>query len=319
MSENNLLHIIKHKGVRLVIIVIIFLAGALAGAVTQKRYGVGNLLRTMGVPYPTPVLPAEANLLPIAEIPEPYQGNLSIFILAGQSNMSGWAPLPDNNPFDERIFVFGNDYHWRVAREPVDSAYRQVDQVSADGEALFGPSVAFALASLSRHPDVIIGLVPCAKGSSTILQWQRDLSDQSLYGSCFKRALAASAMGKVSGLLFFQGETDALNPDIYPYPEPKPAEWAELFTQFIIDIRNDLGNPELPVVYAQLGGNSAPEAFSNWDLVKQQQASVRLPLAAMIKTGDLPLLDGLHFTTESYRTIGHRFANAYWDLVLPLP
>lgn len=305
----------KNKNVRLVIFVLIFLAGASAGAVVQKRYGVGNLLRAIGVPYPTSALPAEASLLPVTEVPDAYRGNLSLFILAGQSNMTGWAPLPDNNPFDERVFTFGNDYHWRVAREPVDSAYHQVDQVSADGEALFGPSVAFALASLSRNPDIVIGLVPCAKGASTILQWQRDLSDQSLYGSCLKRALAASAMGHVSGIMFFQGETDALNPDLYPYPEPKASEWAELFTQFITDLRNDLGNPELPVVYAQLGGNGAPEAFSNWELVKQQQISVQLPQTAMITTDDLLLMDGLHFTTDSYINIGRRFADAYWELI----
>lgn len=305
----------KNKTVRLLFLFLIFLIGASSGAVAQKRYGIGNLLRAIGVPYPTSALPADAILLPVTEIPDTHKGNLLLFILAGQSNMVGWAPLPNNNPFDERIFVFGNDYRWRVAREPVDSAYNQVDRVSADGAALFGPSVAFGLASLSRRPNIVIGLVPCAKSASTILQWQRDLSDQSLYGSCLKRTLAASSMGKVSGILFFQGEADALNPALYPDPEPKASEWAELFTQFVTDFRNDLGDTDLPVVYAQLGGNSEPEAFSNWELVKQQQASVQLPQSAMITTDDLALLDGLHFTTDSYRTIGKRFAEAYWNVV----
>ena len=38
-------------------------------------------------------------------------------------------------------------------------------------------------------------------------------------------------------------------------------------------------------------------------------------MTAMITTDDLPLLDGVHFTAESYRTIGERFAKAYWDLL----
>jgi hypothetical protein len=69
------------------------------------------------------------------------------------------------------------------------------------------------------------------------------------------------------------------------------------------------------VIYAQIGSNTAQEAFINWEIVQEQQASVSLPMAAMIITDDLPLLDGLHFTTDSYRIIGRRFAEAFWNLV----
>jgi hypothetical protein len=122
-------------------------------------------------------------------------------------------------------------------------------------------------------------------------------------------------MGQISGLLFFQGETDALDPIQYPQPEPHPAEWAQLFSTFITDFREDLDQPNLPVIYAQIGSNMEPEAFINWEIVQEQQASVSLPITAMIITDDLPLMDGVHFTTDSYRTIGERFAGAFWNLV----
>lgn len=295
--------------------VIVFLAGVLAGAIIQKTIGVGNALRAIGIPYPTSVPPGySANLSPV-EIPPAYRGKMSLFILSGQSNMIGWAPIPQEEKTDPRIYVFGNDYHWRIAREPIDSAYNQVDKVSEDHIAGFGPSLAFALASLDRHPEDVIGLIPCAKNSSTIAQWQRNLSDQSLYGSCLKRAWAASAMGRISGVLFYQGETDAQDPNQYLVSELNPFTWAELFSAFVTDLRRDLREPEIPVIFAQLGSNTAPEAFTNWEVVKEEQLSVQLPMTAMIVTDDLPLLDGLHFTTESYRTIGKRFAEAYWDLV----
>ena len=35
----------------------------------------------------------------------------------------------------------------------------------------------------------------------------------------------------------------------------------------------------------------------------------------MIRSDDLPLFDGLHFTAASYQVIGLRFAGAYWELV----
>ena len=233
--------------------------------------------------------------------------------------MVGWAPLPEVMETDPRIYVFSNDYHWRLASEPIDDAYDQVDRVSLDRIAFFGPSMAFALASLERHPQALIGLIPCAKNSSAIGQWRRDLSDQSLYGSCLKRARAASPMGEISGILFFQGETDAQDPLLYPDPEPNAYEWSNLFTQFVTDFRQDLDQPDLPVVFAQLGSTLATVAFTNWELVKEQQLSVELPMTAMITTDDLPLLDGVHFTAESYKVIGERFAEAYWNLADSIP
>jgi hypothetical protein len=290
------------------------MVGMLAGLVMQKYLGLGNILRGMGIPYPTSEVPLPVNVLP-AEIPTEYRGKMRLFILAGQSNMVGWAPIPDDEKTNPRIYVFGKDYRWRIADQPIEDAFDQVDMVSENRIAGFGPAVDFALASLERHPDIVIGLIPCAKNSSAIIQWQKNLSDHSLYGSCLKRARAASVMGEISGLLFFQGEQDAVDPIQYPQPEPYPDEWAQLFSTFITDFREDLDNPHLPVIYAQLGSDTATTEFPHWEMVKEQQTSITLPLTSMITTDDLPLIDGLHFTTDSYRIIGKRFADAYWDLV----
>ena len=293
---------------------VLFLAGIMAGVIVQKYFGLGNILRAVGIPYPTAGAPLPVNVLP-AEIPKEYQGEMRLFILAGQSNMVGWAPIPEGEKTDPRIYVFGKDYRWRIANHPIEDAFNQVDKVSENRLAGFGPAVDFAFASLERNPEIVIGLIPCAKNSSGIIQWQRDLSDQSLYGSCLKRIRAASPMGKISGILFFQGETDAADPIQNPDPPPHSSDWSELFTAFITDFRNDLGEPELPVVFAQIGSTWSPEAFPNWDVVKEQQAFIQLPMSAMIITDDLQLQDGLHFTTDSYRIIGRRFADAYWVLM----
>lgn len=297
------------------LISIAFVVGILAGATIQKSIGIGNVLRAVGIPYPTSVAPSDPHVLPTAEIPQVYRAQLNLFILVGQSNMVGWAPIPAEQKTDSRIYVFGNDYRWRVADEPIDDAYNQVDEVSEDRIAGFGPALAFAFASLDRHPEAAIGLIPCAKNSSAIKQWQRNLSDQTLYGSCLKRALAASTMGHISGILFLQGETDAQNPTLYPEPEPHPFDWGFLFTAFITDFRNDLQEPELPIIFAQLGRDPLSNDFSNWKVVQEQQSSINIPMTAMITTDDLALLDGVHFTAESYQTVGRRLAEAYWELV----
>lgn len=113
----------------------------------------------------------------------------------------------------------------------------------------------------------------------------------------------------VSGILFFQGETDAVDPEKFPNLNPDPAAWAEKFATFAYNFRADIGNPALPLVYAQLGQPANLEELPYWEAVQQQQASLQIPNAAMITTKDLPT-KGVHFTAEGYKTIGERFARA---------
>lgn len=289
------------------------LVGAAAGVLIQKNIGAGNLARRVGIPYPTQTPPGPP--APGFEIPAEHKGQMALFILAGQSNMTGWAPLPEQQEIDPMIYVFGNDYRWRLAVEPVDDAANQVDAVSADRLAGFGPSLAFASALRAHHPEMVVGLIPCARSATAIVDWQRNLSDQSLYGSCLKRARAASPMGRIAGVLFFQGENDAADGDRYPQFNPNPGQWSVLFAAFVNDLREDLQAPALPVVFAQIGADAGSPDIPHWELVKEQQRSTRLPMTTMITTDDLPLMDGLHFTTASYRIIGERFAAAYVALL----
>lgn len=295
-----------------------FIAGSAVGAAVQRSVGLGNILRSIGYSYPTrtPIPPTPTPLPNLsAEIPEIQQGQLALFILAGQSNMSGVGPVPPDAPAPSpQIFVFGNDYHWHIAQEPIDNPAMQVDEVSKDKFAGFSPGLAFATSLLALDPERSIGLIPCAKGSTSISQWGRDLSDNSLYGSCLKRARAASTMGEIAGILFFQGEDDAVDPVRFPARNPQPHEWAERFSQWVADFRRDLGDPTLPIIFAQIGVHRAPELLTEWETVQAQQASIQLPRVAMIRTEDLTLQDEVHFSAESYQVIGARFAEAYWQL-----
>jgi hypothetical protein len=224
--------------------------------------------------------------------------------------MVGFAPLPREQPPLPRAFVFGNDYRWREAKEPVDDPRGQVDLVSRDGGPDLGtsPGVAFARAMLEARPDAAIGLVPCAKGATSIVDWGRALGDDTLYGSCLKRLGAAAPMGRLAGVLFFQGEADAVD-------RARADAYGARFTAFVEDLRRDLGRPRLPVVFAQIGSTRTPDAFPSWQRVQEQQAAVHLPCVAMIETADLPTWDNVHYTTESYQEIGRRFARAYLALV----
>jgi hypothetical protein len=255
----------------------------------------------------------------VPAIPEAFHGQLALFILAGQSNMSGRGELPSEQSANPRVFMFANDYRWRVATEPIDDPSGQVDEVSKDGDAGFGPGLTFALSLLRWKPDMLIGLIPCAKGASSIAAWQRHLSEDSLYGSCLKRIRAATTVGTVAGLLFFQGETDALDPAEHPNQSPSPFSYASKFSAFLHDLRGEISQLNLPVVFTQIGTHAAQNTYRYWNHVKEQQKKSDVSCAAMITTDDLAIRDAVHFTTESYQIIGERYAEAFLNLTSLMP
>ncbi len=292
----------KTRVVHIAITVLALIIGLVFGVLFQKYY-----LSESG---PETSKPDKSNL------PEEYQGKLQLFVLAGQSNMSGWGTVPSaGTTTNPRIYVFGNDYHWKLAKDPIDDPTDQVDKVSEDSEAGFGPALPFAAVLLERDPDMVVGLIPCAKGNSSLFEWQRSLSDETLYGSCLKRIRAASTVGEVAGILFFQGEADARDPKQNRKKTLLPDEWADNFAVVVNDWRTDLNAPDLPVVFAQIGTTTAPDKYPNWVTVQDQQQRIHLPSVAMIKTDDLPVRDDVHFTNDGYRMVGQRFAEAYLHLL----
>ena len=302
----------KLKTTQIATIFVVFTIGLILGAFLEKTYGFRNILKG-NFQTSSNSEKTETNQ---SNIPQKYQGKLQLFILAGQSNMSGLGELPTEIKTNPKIYVFGNDYRWKQAKEPVDDPTNQVDKVSLDTGAGYGPAMDFATTVLKERPDMVIGLIPCAKSGSSIHEWQRNgnLDENTLYGSCLKRVRAASLMGNVAGILFFQGEIDTVDPKEDPKRIFSANQWANKFTLLINNLRGDLNSPNLPVVFAQIGSNTEPGRFINWAVVKEQQRKVKLQNSVMITTDDLALKDYVHFTTASYQTIGQRFAKAYLRL-----
>jgi len=317
----------RNKAFRLVVIIValIVLVGAAftVGIWAQKSMGFGNILRSLGIDYSAGAINYYQPTVPLDEIlamekvglPDELVGKMSLFVMAGQSNMSGKGPLPDIQHVNYHIYVFGNDYRWRLALEPIDSPYNQVDEISLDRYARYSPALSFSTNLHRMEPERIIGLIPCAKGETSIMEWQRNFSDQTLYGSCLKRIRAAQLAGQVDGLIFFQGEADTVKPSEAPHLPLAVDTYAQMFETFVTDFRADIGSPNLPIVFAQIGSNKNDQKYINWVIIQQQQADVQLSCAAMIQTSDLALRDEVHYTTDNYRVIGERFADAFHNLI----
>jgi sialate O-acetylesterase len=247
-----------------------------------------------------------------------------LWVLAGQSNMEGVGNLEDLPLPSAMVNSLDMTDTWVVAEDPLHRLADAADKVHwrknskgeiarLEGEELrrfiagrrkgAGVGLPFAL-EMVRRTGVPVGLIPCAHGGTSMDQWSPDLKDrggESLYGAMLRRIRLAG--GRVRGVLWYQGESDA-NEKAAPLFEEK-------FRSFIQRLREDTGLRDLPFYYVQIGRHvvSAPEA--PWDMVQDAQLRVesQLPNVWMTTCVDCELDDSIHVGTDDFRLLGRRLAN----------
>jgi hypothetical protein len=237
---------------------------------------------------------------------------LAIYLLAGQSNMSGRGRVEDLPPgfpaHGVRIWNLTNADAWAPAAEPLDATEGQVDRVSRDRRPGVGPGLAFADAVAEARPGLGVGLVPCARGGASMAEWRPAPGRDTLYGSCLRRARLAARRGRIAGVLWYQGESDAAS-------AAEAEAWGRRFAELVAAWRRDLGEPRLPVAFAVLGAISparrAEPGFAEWDRVKAAQRAVRIPGVAAVEAEAVELSrDGLHLSAAGALALGRRLADA---------
>jgi len=265
---------------------------------------------------------ALGNVLAHTEVADILVGDL--WILAGQSNMQGVGNLVDLEEPDPRVHCFTMAHRWELAKEPLHWLSESPDPVhsgryfrGAKNEAdrrgvragqrssrTKGAGLGLAFAKeLVRRTGVPVGLIASAHGGTSMEQWnpaRRDEGGASLYGSMFKQVRAAG--GKVKGVLWYQGESDA-NSGAAPL-------FAERFKGLVAAYRQDLESPELPFYYVQIGAFVHGRESGPWDRIQdlQRLAETQIPHTAMISVIDLPLDDLIHVGTSGLKRAGKRLA-----------
>ncbi len=278
----------------------------------------------VGGPYEVRLeaLDGRAQLLETRALPGVMVGDL--WVLAGQSNMEGVALLEGAETPDGRVHVFDMADRWDLAEEPLHNRAESVYPVywnvrnpeqgaRREGEAArraresrtrgAGLGLAFAK-RLAAETDVPIGLIPCAYGGTSMDQWSpalRERGSHALYGAMLDRIAAAG--GRVRGVLWYQGESDATPAAASAY-EGK-------FQAFIEALRRDLDRPDLPFYYVQLGRFvTETGSAEGWNVVREAQRRLesRLSNVGVVAAVDLSLDDLIHVDTEGQKTLGRRLA-----------
>jgi len=255
-----------------------------------------------------------------------------VALVAGQSNASGFGQAVGGWPEapTSAVRMFGNDYRWTNASEPLDSAAGQLDEVSVDSNAAysFGTLLGNLLHDATGYTTYMI---PAARGASRVTQppsdqldrwWQpvnlvADRNDNLFSSAVFRSRVSAglasnpvqsqavpSEAGPVNVLLWYQGESDAFTP---------AARNAFVTGTYIVMNAFD-ARIAAPVVFVQLG--------THHDMRRNRQQHAIAELQRRMETGsgtgvarddfhmvvafDLPRSDHIHLSAFGQRLLAER-------------
>ena len=222
---------------------------------------------------------------------------LSSFLLIGQSNMSGRGILnADNRIYDPNIMRLVNG-RWQTMWEPL----------SAD-RAFAGASLAPAFAlEYIRKTGEQAGLIPASDGGSSIDEWQ---PGQALYDHALFEARLAMRISSIRAFLWHQGEADC-NPS-------RAAQYEKKFLNMFRSLKKDLNLPDVRIYVGGLGDylskNEVDKNLAHYDGINEvlrKLARENDDIRFVSAEGLTPKDDNLHFNTESLRTFGKRYFEAF--------
>lgn len=224
-----------------------------------------------------------------------------VFLLIGQSNMAGRAPIEkeDETPI-EGCALLNSSGEWEPATNPLN-------RYSSVGKRLsvqkLGPGYGFAKRWRELNPDEPIGLVVNARGGTKIAEWAKGTEYYDEAVTRLKTALANG--GQLGGVLWHQGEGDSRSTETY----------LDSLSTLIADLRTDLDAPDLPFVAGLLelddrDFGKSPRLIN--DVILMLPSVV--PNTAVASTEGLLTMDGTHFDAAGQRELGKRYAEALFKL-----
>ncbi|XP_009771524.1 probable carbohydrate esterase At4g34215 isoform X2 [Nicotiana sylvestris] len=218
----------------------------------------------------------------------------NIFLLAGQSNMSGqggvvknkWDGIvpPECSP-NPAILKLDANLQWVEATEPLHA------DIDVNVTCGIGP----------------VGLVPCALAGKKISEWQKGTF---FYNQLVTRATAAKVLqeeycGEIRAMLWYQGESDTVRMS-------DATAYKGRMQKFFTDLRSDLGLPDLLIIQVALasGGKHYTE------IVREAQLNPDLPNIVTVDAKGLQLQkDNLHLTASSQVLLGQMMADAFLQTI----
>ena len=217
-------------------------------------------------------------------------------LLIGQSNAAGRGKLSEAEPLDTcggKLKVLRNG-RWLGMYRPVN------------GDRPFSGTClaeSFAKAYYNDHPDVEVGVIPCADGGTSLDQWQ---PGELLFDNAVNCAKLAQRTSRIVAILWHQGEADC-NAAKYPL-------YKEKFGRIVDALRRELDLPDVPIIIGGLGdfladcpldANLKNYVFVNKELEEFAKENHNCAYASAVGLGANP--DNLHFNAKALDEFGLRY------------
>jgi sialate O-acetylesterase len=285
--------------------------------------------------------------------PYPAADKGDLWFIGGQSNMCGFGTLKENIKPDPRILFFAAKAdQWIPACEPLNSLFYphgdphgMVPDYTRLPVGGAGLGMFFA-EQVVKHTARPLGIIGVATGGPAAKTWSPEFPEKPVPGDTYprryiyqplvKRIIQAGGWGRLKGVVWYQGESDAVE-------LPSAAKvYEQSLAQFIDRLRIDTGNPDLPFIIVQIDrqvstlspgqpgksklGEEVPDALAAyteaWEHVREVQRQMadkreNVYLVSAIDLGDM--VDPIHLEYESFRKLGPRIAEVALSQVYKLP
>ena len=165
----------------------------------------------------------------------------------------------------------------------------------------------FAKAYSDDHPDVEVGIIPCADGGTSLDQWQEGslLFDNAVY-----QTRLAMRTSHLVGILWHQGEGDC--------GESKHPHYLTKITKIMAALRTALNAEKIPLIVGGLGDflkdRAESPALVNYVYVNEalKKFASSTPCTVYVDaTGLSSNPDNLHFNYKSLDAFGLRYYDAF--------
>lgn len=216
-----------------------------------------------------------------------------IYLLIGQSNMAGRAPYSgDEKKPVANGFLLNDKNEWVPATNPLNrfSTIRKDLKMQK-----MNPGYYFARTMLEKNKDITLGMIVNAKGGSRISQWKKGTK---FFKDAVARTKKAMETGTLKGILWHQGESDQKN-----------ETYIDDLTQFVSDLREALGQGDIPFVAGEIRQSGK---FINDQL---NMLPGKAKNCAVASSKGLKTFDSAHFDNPSVKTLGERYAEEMIKLV----
>ncbi|MCX6237904.1 MAG: Ig-like domain-containing protein [Bacteroidia bacterium] len=258
--------------------------------------------------------------------------HVPVFLLAGQSNMSGDGKTfdlyyPSINT-DLRITEVQHDVSmwWSNVYGSVTNHQWKDHRPNMMNDNQFGPEITLGR-KLADSLGKKVYFIKIAQGGSSLKKdWTPNGGGSLFIYNILTQEVAFGIQAlrdegwvpEIRGLFWHQGETDSMYDD-------QASKYEDNLRGFIANVRAFVGNHNLPFFIGELGAIYPSSIFPFRSVVVSAQNAVvngptPVPDTYLIKTSDLGLLKeytssgietGVHYDSHGYLVLGQRFANIF--------